>query len=105
MIYQKLLIALITYFPLLNSAFGVSHLPSKLIYSYLSNGTRQVKINKNFSDRTDIEFGVTHGSVLGTLLFSINKIDLFYKYKDSNVATSYTDDTQYRNYVQQTDLV
>ena len=85
-------------------AFGVSHLPLKLIYPYLSNRTQQDKINKNFSGRTDTEFGLTQGSVVGTLLFSINKIDLFYECKDSNVV-SHTDDTQYRNYVQQTYLV
>ena len=44
-------------------AFGVSPLSSKLIYAYLLNRTQWIKINKNFSDRTDIEFGVTLGSV------------------------------------------
>ena len=73
-------------------AFGVSYLPLKLIYSYLSNRTQRVKINKNFSDRTDLEFGVPKGSVLGPFLFNIEKIDLFYKCEDYNVG-SYTDDT------------
>ena len=44
-------------------AFGVSPLSLKLIYSYLSNRTQQIKINKDFSDRADIEFGVPQGSV------------------------------------------
>ena len=34
----------------------------KLIYSYLSNRTQRIKINKNFSDRTDIGFGLPKGS-------------------------------------------
>ena len=57
-------------------AFGVSPLSLKLIYSYFSNRTQQIKINKNFSDRTDIEFGVPLSSVLGPLLFNTDLIDL-----------------------------
>ena len=63
-----------------------------MIYSYLSNQTQRIKNNENFSDRTDIEFGVPQGSVLGSILFNINMIDLFYECEDSNVA-SYDDDT------------
>ena len=73
-------------------AFGVSPLPLKLVYSYLSNRTQQIKINKKFSDRTDIEFGVPQACVFGSLLFNIDMNNLFYKCEDSNVA-SYTDDT------------
>ena len=36
----------------------VSPLPLKLIYPYLSNQTQRMRINSNFSDRTDTEFGV-----------------------------------------------
>ena len=56
------------------------------------NRTQRIKINTNFSDRTDIKFGVTQGSVLGPLLFNIGMIDLFYECADSNVV-SYADDT------------
>ena len=35
------------------SAFGVSLLSLKLLYSYLSNRTQQIKINESFSDRTE----------------------------------------------------
>ena len=45
------------------SAFGVSPLSLKLIYSYLSNQTQRIKINEKFSDRTDIGFGVPQGSI------------------------------------------
>ena len=44
-------------------AFGVNALSLKLIYSYLSNRTQRIKINKNFNHKTDIEFGVPQGSV------------------------------------------
>ena len=92
MIYQKLLIALITHLIAKLSAFGVSPLSLKLLYSYLSDRTQRIKINENFSDRTDIESGISQGFVLGPVLFNINMIDLFYECEDSNVA-SYADDT------------
>ena len=53
---------------------------------------QRIKINKNFNDKIDIEFGVTQGSVLGLLLFNTDMIVLFHKCKDSTV-TSYTDVT------------
>ena len=51
------------------SAFGVSPL-LKLLYSYLSNRTQRIKIDENFSDRTDIELGVPQNSILGPILFN-----------------------------------
>ena len=62
----------------------------RLLCSFLSNRTQRIKINENFSDRTDIEFSVPQGSILGPILFNINMIDVFYE--DSNVA-SYADNT------------
>ena len=59
------------------SAFEVSPSALKLLYSYLSNRTQRMKINENLSDRTDIEFDVPQGSILGPILFNINLIDLF----------------------------
>ena len=47
-----------TFRDLLLFAFAVSPLLSKLICSYLLNRTQQIKINKNFSAGTDIQFGV-----------------------------------------------
>ena len=42
--------------------------------------------------RTDIEYGIREGSILGPLLFNINVIDTFYECEDSNIE-NYTDDT------------
>ena len=75
------------------SAFGISLLSLILIQSYLSNRTQPIKINENFSDKTDIEFGAPQGSALGPLLFNIDIVDHFYKWEDSNVA-GYADDTK-----------
>ena len=74
------------------STFGVSPLSLKLLYSYFSNRTQRIKVNENFKDRTDYEFGVAQGSILGPILYNINMTDLFYECEDSNVA-SYADDT------------
>ena len=51
-----------------------------------------MKINGNFSDRTDIEFGVPQGSILGPILFNINMIDLFYECEDDTTPYSCTTD-------------
>ena len=59
------------------------------------NRIQRIKINENFSDRTDIEFGVTQGSISGPILFNINTIDLFSECEDSNVARYVDDTTQY----------
>ena len=85
------------------SAFGVSPLSLKLIYSYLSNRTQRIKIKENFSDRTDIEFAVRQGSVLGPLLFNIDMIDLFVNVKILMLQVMLM--TQNRIHVQQTYLV
>ena len=63
-----------------------------MIFSYLNNRTHRTKINECFSERSRIENGVPQGSILGSLLFNIDLIDLFYEFEESNI-TSYADDT------------
>ena len=72
--------------------YGLSPLSINMMFSYLSNQTHQTKINECFSDRSRIEHGGPQGSFLGSLLFNINSIDLFYECEESNIA-SYADDT------------
>ena len=84
------------------SAFGVSPLSLKLIYSYLSNRTQRIKINESFSNITDTEFVVPQGSVLVSLLFNIYMIDLFTNAEILMLQVTLM--TQHRIQVQQTYL-
>ena len=63
-----------------------------LIFVYLNNHTHRTKINKCFSERSRREHGVSQDSILGSLRFNIDLIDLFYECEESNIA-SYADDT------------
>ena len=49
----------------------------EVLQSYLSNRYQRTKINKSFSLRSKIAFGVTKGSTLGPLLVNIYINDLF----------------------------
>ena len=72
--------------------YGVSPSALNIISSYLKYKTHRTKINDCFSTRSNIEYGVPQGSILGPLLFNINMIDLFYECEENDIA-SYTDDT------------
>ena len=50
------------------------------------NRAQQIKNNKSFNDRTDIEIGVPRGSVSGSLFFSIDMTGLFHDCEDSGVV-------------------
>ena len=63
-----------------------------LIFSNLLNQTQRAKIEISYNDKSNIEYGIPQGSILGPLLFNIDLIDLFFEYDDSEIA-SYTDDT------------
>ena len=72
--------------------YGVSSSALNIISSYVKHRTRQTKINDCFSTRSNIEYGVPQGSILGPLLFNINMIDLFYECKENDIA-NYAEDT------------
>ena len=74
------------------SEYGVSSSALNVISSYLKHRTQRTKINDCFSTRSNIEYGVPQGSILGPLLFNINMIDLFYECKENDIA-NYADDT------------
>ena len=73
-------------------AYGFQTDALNLVYDYLSNRKQRVKINETFSSWKNIEYGVPQGSFLGSLLFIIHLCDLFYFFKDLDIA-SYADDT------------
>ena len=72
--------------------YEVSPSSLNLIFSYLSNRTQHVKMKTSYSDKSNIEYRVPQGSILGPLLFNIDLIDLFFECDDSEIA-SYVDDT------------
>ena len=74
------------------SEYGVSSSALNVISSYLKHRTQRTKINDCFSTRSNIEYGVPQGSILGPLLFNINMIDLFYECEENDIA-NYADDT------------
>ena len=74
------------------SEYGVSSSALNVISSYLKHRTQRTKINDCFSTRSNIEYGVPQGSILGPQLFNINMIDLFYECEENDIA-SYADDT------------
>ena len=59
------------------SEYGVSSSALNIISSYLKHRTQRTKINDCFSTRSNIEYSVPQGSILGPLRFNINMIDLF----------------------------
>ena len=51
-----------------------------------------VKIKTSYGDKSNIEYDVSHGLILGPLLFNIDLIYFFFECDDSGIA-SYDDDT------------
>ena len=72
--------------------YRVSSSALNIISSYLKHRIQQIKINDCFSTRSNIEYDVPQGSILGPLLFNINMIDLFYESEQNDIA-NYADDT------------
>ena len=73
------------------SWYGVTPRSLKLIFSYLSNRTQDVRINNSYSIKSEIKYDAPQGLVLGPLLFNIYLIDMFLECEDDKIS-SYADD-------------
>ena len=72
-------------------AYGFDKTSTKYLKDYLSHQKQKIKINKTFSNWTNILHGVTQGSILGPLLFNIFLCDLFLFIPNIDLV-SYADD-------------
>ena len=73
-------------------AYGFDLKALILVFNYLCNRKQRVKINRSYSDWSDLLFGVSQGSILGPLVFIIFISDLFYFEENVDIA-SYADDS------------
>ena len=74
------------------NAYGFSEPSLKLIYNYLKDQLKHIKINSTFSEWSELFRGVPQGSVLGPPLFNIYLNDLFYILNDVDICI-YADNT------------
>ena len=79
-------------------AFGFDYKSLRVMYTYLNNGVQVTKVSSYYSKILDIIFGVPQGSILGSLLFNINIIDLFLIEQYRSDFLSYAYNTTPYNY-------
>ena len=72
-------------------AYGFSRQALLLVYGYLENRQRRVKINGSFSNYKHVQLGVPQGSVLGPLFLNIyiNNLLLSIQETDLSIETEY----------------
>ena len=58
-------------------AYGSDETSTEYLNDHLSHRKQRIKINKTFSNWTNVLNGVAQGSVLGPLLFNVFLCDLF----------------------------
>ena len=73
--------------------YGVSHTLLKPIFSYFESRTQRTKINNCFRKSSKTDYDVPQASMLGSLFFNINLMDIFYECEDSNIE-NYAYDTK-----------
>ena len=73
-------------------AYGFDKTSTGYLKDYLSHRKPKIKINKTFSNWTNILHGVPQGSILGPLIFTVFLYDLFL-FKPNIDLVSYADDS------------
>ena len=76
-------------------AYGFNKNSLYFINSYLKGRKQRIKINFSYSTFTEILFGVTQGSILGSLLFNIHICGLVLENSDIDIANYADDSTPY----------
>ena len=74
---------------------GIKKGSMNLLFSYLKNRKQRVRLHNTYSEWIDILFGVSQGSILGTLLFNIFLCDLFSFIHDIPMANHADNNTLY----------
>ena len=72
-------------------AYGFHKTSTGYLKDYLNHRKLKIKINKTFSNWTNILHGVPQGSILGPLIFTVFLYDLFL-FKPNIDLVSYADD-------------
>ena len=72
--------------------YGFDKTSTEYLKDYLSHRKQKIKINKTFSNWTNILHGVPQGPILGPLLFNVFLCDLFLFIPNIELV-SYADDT------------
>ena len=73
-------------------AYGFNKTSTEYLKDYLSHRKLKIKINKTFSNWTNILHGVPQGSILGPLIFTVFLYDLFL-FKPNIDLVNYADDS------------
>ena len=68
-------------------AYGFDMKSQNLIYGYLFNRKKRIKVGGTYSSWWEILYGVPQKSILGPLLFSIFLCDLFYFLEGMDIAS------------------